>query len=220
MDRLSKLAQAIFSDMFDAFTTPDSKYPVATLRDVAELINGDRSGNYPSGDDLVDSGVLFLSTRNLNGDTLSLSNCNFITEAKFASLSRGKLKRHDLVITLRGTLGECVEFDCEYETGFINAQMMIIRPSERICATVLRAFIAHPRTAARLMQDRSGSAVPQLTAKQIGDLIVPVPPIGIQNQFSMRLKAVRQTVDAYTAHLRKLDDIFNALQHRAFRGEL
>jgi type I restriction enzyme S subunit len=220
VDRLNDLEQVIFSKMFGDPGADYSDYPTAKLSTVAELINGDRSSNYPSGDDLVDSGVLFLGTKNINDGEIDLAECNFITEAKFRSLSRGKLKKHDLVITLRGTLGQCAEFNCKYDTGFINAQMMIIRPSDRIRPAFLRSFIAHPRTQARLTHDRSGSAVPQLTAKQVGELLVPIPPLPAQTKFSARLDAARALAKSYGAHLCKLNDNFQSLQYRAFRGKL
>jgi type I restriction enzyme, S subunit len=154
----NQLPRSLFEEMFGAQRALHAKkWPEIRLSDVAQLINGDRSSNYPSGDDLVESGILFLNTKNIDGSGINLSECNFITEQKFRSLSQGKLKRHDLVITLRGTLGQCVEFDCRYETGFINAQMMIIRPAACLLPMYLREFIAHPRTQALLKRDSSGN---------------------------------------------------------------
>lgn len=124
LTRLNALGQAIFHEMFG----DRSETVVRPLHGVAELINGDRSSNYPSGDEIKSEGIPFLSTKNIKNGQLDLGSCQYITPEKFASLSRGKLKRNDIVITLRGTLGQAAIFDCEYETGFINAQMMIIRP--------------------------------------------------------------------------------------------
>jgi len=217
---LDSLAQSIFLEMFGEQTASASKYPAAKLVSVAELINGDRSGNYPSGDDLVGSGILFLSTKNIRDGEMDLSECNFIMQKKFDSLTRGKLKRNDLVITLRGTLGQCAIYDCIYDTGFINAQMMIIRPSEQIAPQYLRSFIAQPNTQARLIQNSSGSAVPQLTAAQIGELVVPLPPMMIQKEFARRLLSVEKLKTPYRASLVDMNALFASLQHHAFQGEL
>jgi type I restriction enzyme, S subunit len=217
---LEALPQAIFCEDFGYPVAPEPQFPSVPLSRVADLINGDRSGNYPSGDDLVASGVLFLGTKNINGSEIDLSTCNFITEQKFRSLSQGKLRRHDLVITLRGTLGQCAEFDCSYETGFINAQMMIIRPRDRLLPKYLREFIAHPRTQALLKRDSSGSAIPQLTGRQVGELLVPVPPRDAQELFCRRASQVRAVLSYSVEHLAKLDTLFASLQHRVFTGEL
>ena len=117
--------RSLFSEIFFG---PDSEWPMMPLRAVSELVNGDRSKSYPSGKDLVNEGVLFLNTKNISDSNLIFGEAAFITKEKFRSLTRGKLKRGDLVITLRGSIGQCAIFDCDYETGFINAQLMIIRP--------------------------------------------------------------------------------------------
>jgi type I restriction enzyme, S subunit len=217
---LNGLKQTVFSNMFGDLVSHKIKYETSALSDLAELINGDRSSNYPSGDDLIDEGILFLSTKNITGYEINLSECTFIGEKKFESLSRGKLKPHDLVITLRGTLGQCAEFECEYETGFINAQMMIIRPGKRLISKYLHAFLSHDRTQAVLKRAGSGSAIPQLTGKQIGELLVPVPPRAVQEEFARKLTHVRGLIFNSVTHLAKLNVLFASLQQRAFCGEL
>jgi type I restriction enzyme S subunit len=195
-------------------------WPRVLLRAVAELINGDRSSNYPSGKDIVREGIIFLNTKNIEDSELVLANSAFITREKFASLSRGKLHRNDLIITLRGSIGQCAVFDCKYETGFINAQMMIIRPSAKILPKYLHCLILHPVVQNSLASTQSGSAVPQLTAKQIGELEIPLPPIEVQSKFteisdeiSRQRRRQRESLEASAA-------LFGSLSQRAFRGEL
>jgi type I restriction enzyme S subunit len=95
-ERLRGLPDAIFTEMFGDPGASRADIQNSPLARVAQLINGDRSSNYPSGDDLVPSGVLFLSTKNIQDAAIDLSSSNFITEQKFCSLSQGKLRRHDL----------------------------------------------------------------------------------------------------------------------------
>lgn len=216
LDKLNTLGQAIFHEMFGNVRDESVK----KLKDVAELINGDRSSNYPSGDDLKDEGVLFLSTKNIRDWRLALDKVLHITEEKFASLSRGKLQRGDLVITLRGTLGQAAIFDCEFETGFINAQMMIIRPKKGISSQYLLDFLSLDSTQHELNKGQSGSAVKQLTAKQVGELPVVVPSASQQSEYGSRIAAHQKSLMASKAHLQACETLFASLQHRAFRGEL
>lgn len=216
IDRLNTLGQSIFHEMFSSEQNP----VVKKLSDIAELINGDRSSNYPSGDDIKEDGILFLSTKNINDWRLALKKCQFITPEKFQSLSRGKLQRGDIVITLRGTLGQAAIFDCEYDTGFINAQMMIIRPKKGIQSEYLLDFIALDSTQHSLMRGQSGSAVKQLTAKQIGELEVVVPFENQQDKYSECMTSIHRLRKNAEAHIERLDNLFASLQGRAFKGEL
>ena len=204
----------------DMFLGKNSDWPKVPLKSVAELINGDRSRNYPSGNDIVGKGIIFLSTKNIDGSRLVFDTTEFITPEKFSTLSRGKLQRNDLVITLRGSIGQCAIFDSVYETGFINAQMMIIRPSSEVLPKYLHGLIVHPFVQNKLISIKSGSAIPQLTAKQIGELDIPLPPIAMQREFSIFVEKVERMEKHLRKNITQASDLFASLSHRAFRGEL
>lgn len=187
-------------------------WPVVRLKDIAELINGDRSKNYPSGSDIVDSGVLFLNSKNIVNNKLDLRFKNFITQEKFESLSRGKLERNDLVITLRGTLGSCCIFSSKYATGFINAQMMIIRPNNKVDAGYLYYFLTSSDTKNRFERLNTGSAVPQLTGKQVSELEIPLPPLDEQK----RIAAILDKADAIRQKRKQAIDLADEFLRSVF----
>ena len=217
---LDALLQSTFLTLFGDPVENPMGWEVAPLRSVAELENGDRSSNYPSGPDIMESGVLFLNTKNIYGSRLVLDNCQFISEEKFRSLSRGKLRRKDVVITLRGTLANCAIFDCEFDTGFINAQLLIIRPGDRVVHTYLHAFLVTERMRRHFEGLSTGVAVRQLTGKQIGQLSIPVPPLDRQRRFAAIAESIEQQKSRQRTHLAEIDALFASLQHRAFNGQL
>lgn len=47
-----------------------------------------------------------------------------------------------------------------------------------------------------------------------------VPPIELQREFARRIAALEKLKTTHRASLTKLDALFAALQHRAFRGEV
>lgn len=218
--QLDTLLQSTFLYMFGDPVTNPMRWPAVPLRSVAELENGDRSSNYPSGSDILDSGVLFLRTKNICNNELVLSNCQFISKEKFLSLSRGRLRRKDLVITLRGTLGACAIFDCGFDTGFINAQILILHPSNRIDHRFMHAFLTTEAMNSHFEKLSTGVAVKQLTGKQIGNLSTPLPPLPLQRRFASIVESVEKQKTRLRAHLTELDTLFASLQHRAFNGEL
>jgi len=92
-----------------------------------EIIDGDRGKEYPQHDDFQDNGYcLFLNTGNVRPDGFDFSNCQFITEEKDQRLRKGKLMRHDLVMTTRGTIGNVAYYDdsIPYENIRINSGMV------------------------------------------------------------------------------------------------
>ncbi len=210
--------RATFLDMFGDPVTNPKGWEVKPLNNFASFENGDRSSSYPSGNDIKQEGVLFVSTKNIFNSTFSLNETRFITEQKFASLSRGKLKKGDLLITLRGTLGGCCIFDSKYETGFINAQIMIIRPKKNCNNVFLHAMLTSKPIQENFQKIGQGAAVPQLTGKQINELKLPFPPLEMQKKFA---RLIKSTTSLQEKMKNKGEEyLFNSLTQRAFRGEL
>lgn len=65
----------------------------------------------------------------------------------------------------------------------------------------------------------SGSMLNISKAKLL-KLIIPTPPINIQNTFAERVQQIETQKQAMTNSLKELQDNFNALSQRAFKGEL
>ena len=51
-------------------------------------------------------------------------------------------------------------------------------------------------------------------------ILIPVPPLLIQQEFARRVEAIKHLKTAHCDSLTHLDALFASLQHRAFRGEL
>lgn len=66
----------------------------------------------------------------------------------------------------------------------------------------------------------SGSSVPQLNKKDLAPLEIPLPPLQAQQVFAQETTAIRAERDRVARALEADDELFSALQHRAFRGEL
>jgi type I restriction enzyme S subunit len=49
---------------------------------------------------------------------------------------------------------------------------------------------------------------------------INLPPLILQREYRCRAAAVEKLKAAHNASLAKMDELFAALQHRAFRGEL
>jgi type I restriction enzyme, S subunit len=170
-------------------------WSLVPLKWIARIIDGDRGPQYPKAGDLIDQGIPFLSSKTIKYGSLDFSYSNFITMETFTRLRAGKLQKNDLVITVRGTIGNSALFDgVEYETGFINAQMMILRP----LAVLPRYLLALTQSYLfkELLAFRSyGSAQQQLTNQILASLPLPLPPVGEQNDLLAAISDSTITAD-------------------------
>lgn len=94
-----------------------------------EIIDGDRGKNYPKRADFMDIGFcVFLNTKNVRPDGFNFDSLMFISKEKDNALRKGKLKRRDVVLTTRGTIGNVAVYDenVEFYEVRINSGMLIL----------------------------------------------------------------------------------------------
>lgn len=194
---------------------------VAHLDAIASFENGDRSSNYPSGSDIKSEGNAFFSTKNLMDNRLHFSNLDFITNEKFASLRSGKLVDQDILITLRGSVGKFGIFEAtpSISTGFINAQLMIIRCVDRAIVPYLLRFMQSGIFSEQITRLSSGSATPQLSAGKLGEAELWLPPLAEQHRIVAKVDALMALCDQLEASLTTTattrSKLLNALLHEA-----
>ncbi|ELV8635794.1 hypothetical protein QNE29_004158, partial [Vibrio vulnificus] len=92
-----------------------------------QLIDGDRGKNYPKQADFSEDGFcLFLSAKNVTSSGFEFSERSYISSEKDELLRAGKLKRGDIVVTTRGTIGNVAYYgdDVPFDHIRINSGMM------------------------------------------------------------------------------------------------
>lgn len=190
------------------------------LKDMAQVIDGDRSSNYPSGDDIVKEGKLFLSTKNIIDSFFNFNEVRFITEEKFNSIKKGKLKKDDLVITMRGSIGSVARFSGEqFDTALINAQMSIIRPisvNSDYLWSALNSIIM-PRY---LKKITSGSAQPQLTKKDVEKIPVILPTLPEQKKIASILSIWDKAIELKEKLIEQKKEQKKGLMQKLLTGEV
>lgn len=160
------------------------------LGDIASFENGDRSDKYPIEADYVDFGVPFFGAKDIEDKYLSFKNVRYISEKKFAELGNGKLKDKDFICLLRGSVGRCAIFriDNMHKTGFICAQMIIIRCLFTNTCNYIDYYLSSPLYKALITKRVTGTAVRQLAGKELSNFVIPLPPLAEQKRIVARLE--------------------------------
>ena len=173
------------------FEIPES-WKWVRLSQIAILENGDRSGKYPVEKDYVDFGVPFFGAKDMCDAVMSFDNVRYISMEKFAELGNGKLQDKDFICLLRGSVGKCALFiaDEQHHTGFICAQMVIIRCINTAICHYLASFLASPFYLRYIDYKVTGTAVRQLPAKELGNVLIPLPPLAEQNRIVAKLEEI------------------------------
>ena len=168
------------------------------ISEIMTFENGDRSKNYPTEVDYKSQGIPFYGAKDIINNKLSKTNdLRFISIEKFDSLRSGKLRDKDIVCLIRGSVGKWAEFTKtdSLTTGFINAQMVILRLLNLNLFNYLKIYLSSPLYLMQINNRISGSAVAQMSAKDLSEFIIPLPPLAEQKRIVAKVEELMTLVN-------------------------
>lgn len=204
------------------FEIPES-WEWVRLGDVANFINGDRGKNYPSKNELVESGIPFINAGHLKKSTIDLTNMNYITNDKYLLLRSGKVKINDIIYCLRGTLGKCA-INKSIEKGAIASSLVIIRSYKNIHVKYLYYYLVSPLGNLMIKRFDNGTAQPNLSARKLKLYILPLPPLTEQKRIVEKVDQLFAIIDELDSNkedlLKAIKLTRNQVLQKAMQGKL
>lgn len=164
------------------------------LGSVTQIINGDRSSNYPSGDDFQNVGVPFINAGHLQNGKVNYSSMDYISHEKYNQLSGAKIQRNDILLCLRGSLGKYAFVTTD--GGAPASSIAVIRPNaEKIDSRYLSQIIASSIFQKQIEVENNGSSQPNLSAKSVSDFEIPLPSLKEQQKIASALYGTDAMID-------------------------
>ena len=171
-----------------------------------EVIDGDRGINYPKAEDFYNpEHCVFLNAKNVTKNGFSFNEIQCITKGKDESLRKGKLKRSDIVLTTRGSVGQFAIYNKEvpFDNLRINSGMVILRVNkELISPEYFYHFCKSDLVSSTVKNLAFGNAQQQLTVAIIKQLPLYFPKKDEQQKLASLLTSLD---DLITAHTQKLE---------------
>lgn len=182
------------------------------LSEIALLLNGDRSSNYPSDADFISYGVPFVNTGHLSDGKIDYSRVDYISKAKANSLSGAKIVAEDILLCLRGTLGKYAFV--EKDGGAPASSLVVIRANkDKIVPRFLYYVVSSNIFQHQILIENNGSSQPNLSAKSVMGFRVPFPTKKEQQAVSN----VLSDIDALIENLEKLISKKKAIKQGAMQ---
>ncbi len=187
-----------------------------------EVFNGDRSTNYPSGSDIQDSGVPFLTSSNLEGDILDLQDSKYISEEKYASMSGLKMQLDDIIYCLRGSIGKCSINKTE-TCGTVASSLMGIRCKD-IYPDYLLYVLKSPVVEVQNALFMNGTCAANLSAENVCTYIISIPKMNEQQEIAEHLKNRCNEIDSLICSnettIQKLKEYRQSIIYEAVTGKM
>ncbi|MFN3148852.1 restriction endonuclease subunit S [Bremerella sp.] len=219
-----KFLKSAFLEMFGDPVTNPNNYDRVKLIDLAESPESIKCG--PFGTQLLKSefqksGVPLWGIKQVNRHFKQKTH-EFLTETKARELEAYTILPGDIVMTRKGTIGNCSVYPSDFPPGIMHSDLLRIRLDQsrsRPLVTALQlAFSRHVTHQISMLSQ--GAIMAGINVTKLKQIEVLSPPIDEQLAFE-------RTVDQYEktlARQRRLssvnEQLFNSLVQRAFRGEL
>lgn len=213
-DDLTKdFLKSIFLEMFI-----DDSYEKAKIGEIVELVT---KGTTPTtyGYKYQDSGIPFLRAENIDNKIDFNIGLKFINEETHDFLKRSKLKKNDVLFTIAGVIGRSAVVKSEKKIN-INQAIAIIRVGNNINPYYLSYLMQSDIVKQQIDKKIVQVAQANLSLTEIRNLVIPLPPIELQNKFASIVKEIDSTNDKQKQAKSQIDNLFNVLMQKAFNAEL
>lgn len=189
------------------------------LGDIVDFI--DYRGKTPK---KTDSGIRLITAKNIKFGFISYTPEEFIGEEDYDTWSvRGIPKKGDVIFTTEAPMGNVAIVDTNEK--FVLAQRAICFPQNKfIINKFLMYCIMSKGIQKQLVERATGTTVLGIKASELKQILLPLPPLYIQDQIVQKLEQLSKTKDSLLSHA---ESQFNytkkmreALLQEAIRGEL
>jgi type I restriction enzyme S subunit len=222
--QLDTLTQSLFLDLFGDLAFNQAGWPrlqLIRLCDAGDDIRCGPFGTQLGKDEYTTEGVPLWGIKHVN-TLFELPTHEFLDARTAKRLTQYSIEAGDIVMTRKGTVGNCAVYPVCYPVGIMHSDLLCLRVSQEKSNPVFLAHQLHfSRDVERQLALISGGAVmPGINVTKLKSLEVLVPPLPLQHEFAAQISAVERLKASQRTSLAKLDALFASLQHRAFRGEL
>lgn len=222
IEHYTRLSQSLFLEMFGDPVGNPMGWVHSKCSCLSEVQGGLQVSAKRKGLPLT---IPYLRVANVHRNRLDLSEIKKI-DITSAELERVELKRDDLlVVEGHGNKEEIGR------VGIWNDSIKPIVHQNHLIRIRANPHLVNPSYLCNYLNSKGGrlhmsrasnttSGLNTISTKVVKNILCPVPPIELQNQFAQHIKAIEQQKQQAQASLEKSEALFNSLLQRAFKGEL
>jgi type I restriction enzyme S subunit len=221
----NQLLQSVFLEMFGDPVKNPKRWEISTLESVCSELY-----RYPTfyGFEYFKTGVPVVRIGNIcsNGSLdPDVSNYVFIESKLNENFPRTILEFNDIVMAVRG------DGSTAKRIGLVNTMNLVgANISPNLIRFKTKNKILNPLFLFNLMISDGGqrllekyvtrTAKKTITAKDIKKILIPIPPLPLQQKFAQIVEKVEAMHQNQKQSRQEIDNLFNALTQKAFKGEL
>ena len=210
----NEILKSVFLEMFGDFISKNNN--CVKLSELCKFI--DYRGKTPT---KVESGIKLITAKNVRKGFIKEEPMEYITETEYEKwMTRGFPKEGDILFTTEAPLGNVARL--RKFTKIALAQRIIdLQPiKNNINSYSLMYYLLSNQCQKKITSFTTGSTVSGVRAKELKLLQIPLPPINLQNKFALIVEKVNLMQEKQKQSTEEINQLFEALMQKAFKGEL
>lgn len=148
----------------------------------------------------------------------------YIDEPKYKELQSCAIDKGDLLISLVGTIGKTLVIPADFEKGIINPRLLKFSFHEKINPYYIQIYLQSEIANKFLSKNSHGGTMDVLNMGILKKLPIPIPSTEEQQEIVNIVENLFSKADAiekrYKTLKEKIDNLPQAILHKAFKGEL
>lgn len=223
IELLDKLTRSIYYEMFGDPVINDKKWKNEKLSLICSKIG---SGSTPRGgkSSYKDEGISLIRSMNVHNNQFTIKDLAFISEIQADKLKNVIVEENDVLINITGAsvTRSCIVPDSVLPAR-VNQHVAILRSVKEQVNPIFLLNTLIDRNYQRFLMriaTTGGATREAITKEQLENLSIPVPPIKLQNEFKSKVLLVEYQKELMQQSLAEMENNFNSLMQRAFKGEL
>ena len=215
---MDQIIQSFFYDMFGDPVMNPNGWEIMLMKDICHKVT---DGTHDTPERLT-VGVKFITGKHIRPSKIDYENSDYVTQDVHNEIYRRcNPESGDVLYTNIGVnLGTAAMNNVDYEFSMKNVALLKCK-KEILSGKYLEQFLNSKNMKANIVWIAGiGGAQQFLSLTEIRKLKVAVPPIEYQKSFADRVQKIEAQKKAMTTSLKELENNFNSLMQRAFKGEL
>ena len=169
-----------------------------------------RDGTHDSPKYVV-TGYPLVTSKNVTGGKIDLTNCNFITEEDYKKINkRSKVDQGDIIMPMIGTVGQPVIVDLDVQFAIKNVALIKFPDKSSVLNTYIKFLLESDYFDRTVYSKIRGGTQKFLSLNDIRMLKIPLPPINKQNKIVMDLSSLNSLISKRRQQLASLDLLVKA----------
>ena len=211
-EQLAKLDQLVKSRFIELFD--NEEYEKVT---VSSVLNTGFWLMPATPEFIVDGEVPYITSKNIKSRTIDFDNVKYISREAYQSISANRpTQKGDILVSMIGTLGQTAVIQDDRE--FYGQNLYLLRLNSSIIDTTYFCEFFNSDVAQHELQSkRNQSTQAYLKANHVEDLVLPLPPMELQQQFATFVEQTNKLKLAVQQSLDKLETLKKSLMQEYFR---